>query len=99
MELVEYLVFILINIVFVFLVLYKRIGLLSVFGMLFNLFLLPFTIHGLVIGRYVVADSTGQTHQVLVYADPTLMVIISIMLIVMHGIALLKVYSGAKESV
>jgi len=99
MELIEYLVFILINIVFVFLVVYKRIGLLSIFGMLFTLFLLPLTVHGLVINRYVVTDSSGGTHQVLVYADPTLIVIISIMLIVMHGIALLKVYSGAKESV
>jgi len=94
MEVLEYLIFIIINVVFVSIALYKRIGLLSVFGIVFTLLLLPMTVNNLVVNRYVVVDNLGNTHEVIVNANPTLTAVISIMLIVMHGIILIKLYSG-----
>jgi hypothetical protein len=99
MELLEYLLFILINVIFLLIVLYKRIGLLSVFGIVFTLLLLPLSVNSLIINRYVVVDNLGNTHEVIVYANPTLAVMIGIMLIVMHGVALIKLYSGSREYV
>ena len=99
MEVIEYLIFIIINVVFVSIALYKRIGLLSVFGMVFTLLLLPITVNNLVVNRYVVADSLGNTHEVIVNADPTLTAMIGIMLIAMHGITLIKLYTGSKDYV
>ena len=99
MELLEYLIFIIINVVFVSIALYKRMGLLSVFGIVFTLLLLPVTVNNLVVNRYVVADNLGNTHEVIVNANPTLITMLGIMLIVMHGITLIKLYAGSNEYV
>jgi len=88
MELLEYMLFLMINIVLVVLALYKRMGLFCVLGMLFSIMVLPLSLN-LVIDRYY-----SGYEAIPIYANPTLMAIIGIIVIFMHAVTLLKLYKG-----
>jgi hypothetical protein len=88
MELLEYMLFLMINVILIVLALYKRMGLFCILGMLFSIMVLPLSFN-LVLDRYYSTEGA-----VPIYANPTLMAIIGIIIIFMHGVTLLKLYKG-----
>lgn len=91
MMLTEFLVFLVINCFLIVIALWKKIGMFSLFGMLFTLLMLPLSLD-VVVYRNEVYGSTLQVYQV--KANPTLMALICIMLIVIHAFILIKIKSG-----
>jgi len=92
MELVEFLIFLALNIFLAVLALTKKAGLPSVIGLIICLFVLPFARSGIVLDRIVVVNSTtGIPTYYTITSDTTMTMLIFIMLAILHFLIVIGV--------
>ena len=92
MEVIELVIFLILNVMFIAVSLWRKFGLLNVLGILGCLLFLPLSLKTVVYRNYVSNGLVVQEH--IVYANPSLMALIMAMFIFAHALILLKIKRG-----
>jgi hypothetical protein len=96
MEILEFLIFLSVNIILLIITLVRKGALFSIIAIILTIFFIPYTLSsGLVLDRFYIYNSTSIVQTQTVKADPTFIVVIFFVLGIAHGIAILR--SVSKE--
>ena len=91
MEVIEFLIFLSVNIILLIISLTRKGALFSIIGMITCIFSIPFILSsGLVLDRFYVTNSTGIIEQQTVNADPTFILVTMSIMTIAHALAILR---------